>query len=216
MKSLDRLIRKRGMLQHPFYQAWSSGKLSLGTLREYAKQYYRLEAAFPTFLSAIHTRCEDRGVRQLLTENLADEELGSENHAELWLRFCEGLGLNRNEVLRAQALPETKKAIAQFRKLAGRGHFSAGVAAMYAYESQIPEVAKTKREGLKKFYGIKSKRAIKFFQVHEKADVWHSEVERRIMKKYSTNGQRHSLIASAKKGRDALWLFLDGVHRAYC
>ena len=152
----------------------------------------------------------------MIVENLADEELGSENHAELWLRFCEGLGLKREEVLAAKALPETEEAIENFRALSANGHFASGIAAMYAYESQIPEVAKTKREGLKKFYGIDSKRAVKFFKVHEKADVWHSEVERRIMKKYAKKIGKGHLLSSVAKARDSLWLFLDGVQRAYC
>jgi pyrroloquinoline-quinone synthase len=216
-EKIDSIVREKSMLSHPFYQAWSSGRLSLQALREYAKQYYKLEAAFPTFLSAIHSRCDDRSARQALAENLADEELGPENHAELWLRFCEGLGLSRDEVLAAEALPETEKAITTFRKLARSGHFSSGVAAMYAYESQIPEVAKTKLEGLAKFYKIDDERSTKFFTVHEKADEWHSQAERDIMAKHAGDMRASGeMLESARAARDALWLFLDGVHRAYC
>jgi len=217
IKGIDKLIQEKGMLKHPFYRAWNMGKLSLHSLREYAKQYYKLEAAFPTFLSAIHSHCNDRSVRQMLLENMIDEEMGTENHAELWLRFCEGLGISREDVLNADELPETRKAIDNFRKLSSIGHFAFGVAAMYAYESQIPEVAKTKREGLNKFYGIKNERAIKFFKVHEKADVWHSEVERRILNKFAKDSKlRNGILASTKKARNSLWLFLDGVYKTYC
>jgi len=217
MKEIDALIKERGMLRHPFYKAWSNGMLSMNSLRGYAKQYYFLEASFPTFLSAIHSNCSDRKARQLLVENLADEELGRENHAELWLRFCEGIGLSRKEVKSAIPLPETKKAINNFKKLSSQKNFVFGIAAMYAYESQIPEVAKTKRIGLKKFYGISGKRATKFFSVHEKADVWHSKNERKLLDKYSKNIKiRKQITNSARRARDSLWLFLDGVYKNYC
>ena len=56
-----------------------------------------------------------------------------------------------------------------------------GLAALYAYESQIPEVSKTKREGLAAFYGIADEDATRFFSVHEEADVWHRQVEREAL-----------------------------------
>ena len=216
MKVLDKLIQEKGMLKHPFYQSWNAGKLSISALQGYAKQYYKLESAFPRFLSAIHSHCDDRKARQLLVENMAEEELG-ESHAELWLNFCSALGVSRKDVLAAKSLPETKKAINNFEKLSRINHFSSGIAAMYAYESQIPEVAKTKINGLKKFYGITDEKGLKFFRVHEKADVWHSKNERKILDKYQKNPKlKRQIFNSAKKARDSLWLFLDGVYKNYC
>jgi pyrroloquinoline-quinone synthase len=68
------------------------------SLKQYAKEYFHFEAMYPTFLSAVHSRCSDRKARQLLLDNLWDEEHGEENHVELWLRFCDALGLDREEV----------------------------------------------------------------------------------------------------------------------
>ena len=98
--SLDEQIANKRLLDHPFYQRWSAGTLSAEELREYARQYYHYALAFPTFISAMHAQCDDLPTRQLLLENLVDEERGSENHPELWLRFCEALGLDRGEVQR--------------------------------------------------------------------------------------------------------------------
>jgi len=74
------------MLKHPFYQAWTAGTLSLERLQNYAVEYYPHVAAFPRYLSAIHSRCADIATRQAILENLIEEERGSENHPELWLR----------------------------------------------------------------------------------------------------------------------------------
>jgi hypothetical protein len=37
------------------------------------------------------------------------------------------------------------------------------------------------REGLAAFYGIRDAEAVRFFSVHEKADVWHRQVEREAL-----------------------------------
>ena len=56
---IDEAIAKHSMLSHPFYQLWNEGKLEKETLREYAKQYYAHVRAFPTYVSAVHSRCDD-------------------------------------------------------------------------------------------------------------------------------------------------------------
>jgi pyrroloquinoline-quinone synthase len=127
--SLDAMVQERSLLKHPFYQSWSAGSLSLERLRNYAAQYYRHVEAFPRYLSALHSRCEDIESRQALLENLIDEERGAENHPELWLRFAEGLGVSRDEVLASIPSNSTRALIATFDHLARDGSVSAGLGA---------------------------------------------------------------------------------------
>src|SRR5438445_12930830 len=95
--ALDEIIEERHLLKQPFCRAWTEGRLSMDALRGYAGQYYKHVAAFPTYLSAIHSHTKDLPTRQYLLENLIDEERGDENHPELWLRFAEGLGVKRED-----------------------------------------------------------------------------------------------------------------------
>ena len=95
--------------------------------------------------------------------------------------------------------------------------FRDGLAALYAYESQVPMVAKTKRVGLAAFYGLVDARAVEFFTVHEGADIIHSRVERELLVEHcATAEQQERAIAAAGEAADALWRFLDGVYEAYC
>ena len=142
---LDARIGEQRLLDHPFYQRWTSGELTAGELREYARQYYHYALAFPTFLSAIHAHTNDIETRQVLLENLIEEERGSENHPELWLRFCGALGLPREEVTAGAPNASTRALIDTMRSLARDGALHEGLAALYAYESQIPGVAKVRR-----------------------------------------------------------------------
>ena len=101
-------INSKSLLTHPFYQAWQNGELTLNDLRLYAQQYYFFESAFPMFLSSIHSKCQDRMVRQSILENLWDEEYGDNNHRALWLAFSAGLGLSEEAVVNAEVNKQTE------------------------------------------------------------------------------------------------------------
>ena len=209
-------VMEYSMLQHPFYVAWTEGKLSKEVLAQYAKQYYAHVRAFPTYVSGVHSRCDDLSVRQQLLENLIEEERGDENHPELWLRFAEGLGVAREDVRTAKLLPSTEESVLNLKALTQSDDYREGLAALLAYESQIPEVAKTKREGLDAFYGVADERAVGFFRVHEDIDVLHQQVEMQILKeRCSSESDQTRAITAAGTAAKALWKFLDGVTAAY-
>ena len=213
---LTEAVMEYSMLKHPFYVAWSEGRLSKSVLAEYAKQYYAHVRAFPTYVSAVHSHCDDTAVRQELLENLIEEERGPENHPELWLRFAESLGVSRDDVIDAELLPSTRSSVDRLKALTQSEDYRDGLAALYAYESQIPEVARTKREGLKTFYGIEDERSVSFFRVHEGIDVLHQQVEQNILSaKCETRGEQDKAMAVAEESAKALWGFLDGVTAAY-
>lgn len=212
--AIDSAVSARAMLAHPFYQAWSAGALSLGLLREYARQYFHHVEAFPRAVSAVHSNCPDRDGRWMLAENLAEEEgLGEckDDHASLWLAFAEGLGASEADVRAVGLLPETAALIETFRALSRRS-YAAGLGALYAYESQLPAVASTKIEGLDRFYGVTDERAIRFFQVHEAADIEHAAVCRDLLNRLPESERAEAIAAGAELAQ-ALCTFLDGMER---
>lgn len=209
-------VMEYSMLKHPFYVAWTEGRLSKSVLARYAKQYYAHVSAFPTYVSGVHSRCDDVSIRQQLLENLIEEERGEENHPELWLRFAEALGVTREDVRAAELLPSTKDSVRRLQSLTQSADYREGLAALLAYESQIPDVAQTKREGLKNFYGIEDERAVAFFRVHESIDILHQQVEMQLLEEQCQSpAAQDRAIASAGEAAKALWSFLDGVSAAY-
>jgi pyrroloquinoline-quinone synthase len=212
---LQRLVSEKHLLNHPFYQHWSKGTLPISVMQKYAEQYYHLEKNFPTFLSRMHSDCTDFEIRQIITDNLYDEEHGELNHRELWQRFGEVVGTTREKIQNAEALPETAAAVACFDNLA-KESFLSGSGALAAYESQIPAVSKSKTDGLAKHYNITSERGTEFFRVHSTLDVEHSNAWWNIIEKHATTLALEEKVEKAVvAGRDALWNFLDGVCRAY-
>jgi pyrroloquinoline-quinone synthase len=210
--AIDSKVAQRGMLKHPFYQAWTEGRLPLETLRAYARQYFHHVEAFPRAVSAVHSVCPDPDGRRMLAENLAEEEgldTGKQDHASLWLMFACGLGESEAAVRAQELNPETKALIDTFRKLS-RQSYAAGLGALYAYESQFPGVAHAKIEGLVDRYGVEDEETLRFFRVHETADVEHSAVCRTLLDRLPDQ-QREEAIAAAEELAGALWNFLSGV-----
>jgi pyrroloquinoline-quinone synthase len=214
LAALDAIVAEKHLLKHPFYQLWSQGRLTKDNLREYAISYYPHVAAFPTYVSGVHSGAEDAALRQELLENLVEEERGTENHPALWRRFAAALGAPATDLASAPRTPEVAETIAEFRRATREGSVEEGRAALYAYESQIPEISRTKREGLAAFYAIEEAEATRFFIVHEEADVWHRRVERSALGRVAvTDAERTKALAAAERCLDALNRVLDGVMR---
>jgi pyrroloquinoline-quinone synthase len=209
---IDSKIAEREMLSHPFYRAWTEGRLPLDTLRAYARQYFHHVEAFPRAVSAVHSACPDRDGRRMLAENLADEEgveAGKQDHASLWLMFACGLGESEHSVRAQQLNGETRALINTFRRLS-RKSYASGLGALYAYESQFPAVAAAKIEGLVERYGIQDEETLRFFRVHESADVEHGAVCRALLDRLPES-ERDEAVAAGEELAVALWNFLSGV-----
>lgn len=220
ISEVNSVIEKKSLLKHPFYQKWNEGTLTKTELQEYAKQYYHFVKHFPRFVSCVHSNCDDVKTRQILLENLADEEgfkTGIEDHPRLWINFAESLGLNEEEVKNAKPIREVEDLVDGMYELTRSPEFTLGLASLYAYESQVPEISRTKIDGLKKFYGIDAEKAIEFFTVHEVADVYHSKDEMDIMVKNNLSLEdQKRLINTVDESATLMWNFLDGVYNNYC
>ena len=211
---IDVKVAERAMLSHPFYQAWTEGRLPLDTLRAYARQYFHHVEAFPRAVSAVHSACPERDGRRMLAENLAEEEgieAGKQDHASLWLMFACGLGEDEAAIRAQQLNPETQALIDTFRSLSRRSYAS-GLGALYAYESQFPGVASAKIEGLVERYAITDEETLRFFRVHEGADVEHAQVCRELLDRLP-EAEREEAVAAGEELAGALWNFLSGVER---
>ena len=104
VEQLNARIAKYDLLCHPFYQAWSAGKLSRDDLREYAQEYYHHIEALSFVLGGVPDCVWMKAISAApCLANLCDEKgvegrpgKDSVPHSELWLDFAEGMGSTRN------------------------------------------------------------------------------------------------------------------------
>ena len=208
---LDQLILSRSILRHPLYVAWQHGELTAEQLATYARVYYPHVAAFPRYLEAAIDSADDPLVRAELERNLADELMVPKAHNELWLDFAEGLGLDREYVASADRHPAAEAIVHAFGRLTGEGSAGA-LAALYAYESQQPEVSREKMDGLRRNYGVDSPTALAYFAVHAEADIHHRQGERQALLRCLEDGaSAEAVLDSAAEALEAYWGLLDGV-----
>jgi pyrroloquinoline-quinone synthase len=213
LEKIDAAIAEKSLLKHPFYQDWQMGKLNRQALQLYAAQYYRHVEAFPQHLRVLAARTEGP-IRDIILENLAEEENPSRPHPKLWRDFAATLGVNEEDITSCPALPGTQTVVETFREIVGDRPVAEAVAALYAYESQVPEIATTKIEGLQKFYGVHSAKGLAYFTVHEEADKTHRAAWRGWLEEHAP-GDEEEILATTNEALDALWGALDAVHCAH-
>lgn len=216
-QDLSAIIAEKHLLQHPFYVAWTEGKLTQEHLKSYAEQYFHHVLAFPTYISAVHYNTPHLAVRQEILENLVSEEQGEKNHPALWQQFAFALGATEAELNATEMLDSTRNLIATFREVCLKSPFYAGLAALYVYESQIPEIAGVKIAGLQQFYGMNEPESYEFFSVHQQADVYHAASTLKLVEEYAvTETQQEEVKEAAATVANALWKFMDGIYENYC
>ena len=206
VQRIDLEIEKRSLLKHSFYKMWSEGKLTIDHLRGYSKEYFQLVKIVPKFVESI---AEATGNPNIITNNACEEA----EHVELWVRFATALGVSRSDLISYGGSEKTNEAIAKLMALASLT-FEEAVAAMYAYEMELPKISRSKIDGLKNLYGMDSQDATKYFEIHEEADVRHAQVWRDILQRIPAERQEAALNATIKS-LQAQNMLLDSVNEKY-
>ena len=209
---LDAAVAAKKLLDHPFYKAWAAGALSTDDLRYYSTQYWHQVESFPGYLSSLADRLPASKARELVLENLSDEVDG--DHKGLWLDFAKSVGATEAEVRETLPEPETNECVAGFSEGTDSRSLAFGLGMLYGYESQTPDVAKTKAEGLRSFYGIEGA-GLDYFELHGELDVEHSaDLADAIAEIAVDEDSLRDAEAGALAGAEAIYGLLDGVARS--
>jgi pyrroloquinoline-quinone synthase len=214
LESIDALIGKYHLLKHPFYQAWTEGKLSRESLQLYAQQYYQHVRAFPENLKQLADRSQEP-LTGLVKENLAEELDPECTHPALWREFAESLGVSEESLDSAHPLPGIAALLDSYDEVVSQGTMAQAVTAFYVYEAQVPEIATQKISGLKRFYDITEPRALAYFGVHEEADVRHRAAWREWLGSQQ-DLDTFGVLCVAERSLKALWGALDAVYPEGC
>ena len=189
---LDSKIAKYNLLNHPFYQAWSAGELSVDALKCYAREYGAFISTLPN------------GWDTLNDHETVEEET---EHIDMWADFASGLN---TEVSEAQ-IPQVKTLLETADKLFSDEDSALG--ALYAFEAQQPETAKSKLAGLKDFYQLPEK-VEPYFETHSHNEHEAEKLLARIGE-LSTDSQE-TVVHACEQMSSALWDALTGIHDAEC
>ena len=191
-QALDSKIAAHNLLNHPFYQAWSTGELPLNALRSYAREY-------GAFISTVPDGWEAVGDAETTAEEI--------EHIDLWADFATGLdtAVSEAEIPQVKALVETANELFSERVTA--------LGALYAFEAQQPATAQSKLAGLKAFYQL-PKTVEPYFETHACNDY---EAEMLLARMADLPPEsRAAVIQACEQMSAALWNALTGIHDAEC
>ena len=209
IERIDYEIEKHSLIKHVFYQMWSEGKLTINHLQGYSKEYFQLVKVVPKFVENIFNVITDPSLKRAIGQNLKEES----EHIEPWIMFSTAMGIQRNDLASYKGENETNMAVSTLSQLTERS-LEEAVAAMYAYEKELPKISRSKIDGLKKFYGVQSNEATKYLEIHEEVDLRHSEVWKNILKTIPEEKQERALNA-AISSLEAQNKLLDSVQKNY-
>ena len=207
IQEIDRIIEERSLLKHPFYQAWSDGKLTRESLAGYSKEYYQLVKAVPIFMTQLMDY-----VPSSLYNELDFHQQEEFSHISMWERFASGLGISRNDLLNHDGLYKTNHAISGMHQL--MTSVESGASAMYAFEKEIPKISQIKLEGLAEFYGLTSEDVTRYFKEHMEADIRHAASWKDLIISITTD--EHEAISATERSVTYQNLLLDSCYEEYC
>lgn len=219
IKTIDDEISKKSLLNHQFYTLWREGKLTLNHLRGYSKEYFQLVKTVPELVQNIHNNFQVNPFRESYLKEIEKIQIEESEHIGPWIKFALSLGLEKTEIFDYMGNNEVNIAIESLKKLS-RSSLVEGVSAMYSFEKEIPQISKTKIEGLQKFYGISNNDAISYFKIHEIADIHHAKLWKTIIldhekDKINHNNSTESILDATIKSLAAQNQILDSVYNAY-
>jgi pyrroloquinoline-quinone synthase len=209
VEEIDEVVQRKSLLKHPFYQMWSKGELSEDHLKGYSMEYFQLVKQVPTLVSNTLKKSEF-SFHGSIQENLEEEK----EHVELWIRFCSSLGISKDALQHYKGLRQSVDAVGDLKSLTSLS-FAEAVAALYAYELELPKISATKIDGLKKFYGLNSRDALIYFETHEQADVKHAAVWRKILSNVNDKSEQELALRAAVRSLEAQNKLLDSVMEEY-
>ncbi len=187
---LERKITDYNLLNHPFYQAWNVGELSLEALRCYAREYGAFIATIPA------------GWKNLEEDDIAEEET---EHIEMWEDFANGLDTGISE----PQIPQVKALLQVADELFSQPTTALG--ALYAFEAQQPATAQSKLTGLKQFY-LLPETVEPYFETHSHNE---HETEKLLVRIEALPAASHTTIVQAcEQMSSALWNALSGIYNA--
>jgi pyrroloquinoline-quinone synthase len=202
---------------HPFFAQVEDGKAPVELVHRWAAQFYPWLACVPIAMAERFSNCPweakyDRYRKMILdqlVEEAGDPKGQAPGHPELWLRFCEGIGLPRRAVLGATLLPSTMVAMDDFLYLNRQVPFY--VSAGGSSEPPNVELCARLLPAFRKHYRVPEAN-LTYYTLHVTADEDHSRFVNQMVADFSgTPEVRREMWNAMLRGFALHRLLVDGV-----
>lgn len=226
------------IMDHKHHWAWeyfSSGRLSKAQLKTHFQHEYAVYVRdFPIFLSRILGKNPPPSVRQMLAENIYEEETGGlslgKSHPELFLRMMEGLGFRRQDFEHDRLLLAARTYRAWLEKMSHHRHWVVAAAIFTVFvegsvkdrkELQAPSKRRKATDieaiiashPLVRYHKV-PRSQMDLIRAHQLVEAGHRHDAYDMVVNYTPPALRPLVVTSVKKSL-ALWLnYRDAVAKA--
>ncbi|HZY69705.1 MAG TPA: iron-containing redox enzyme family protein [Thermoplasmata archaeon] len=204
---------------HPFFAELERGTVPRETVHRWATQFYPWLACVPIAMAERFSRCSwerrfdpfRRMILDQLVEEAGDPHGKAPGHPELWLRFCEGLGMTRAQVQGAPLLPSTLVAMDDFLYINREVPFYVSAAG----SSEPPNVELCQRllPAFRSKYQVDEEH-LEYYRLHVTADEDHSRWVGEMVAAFANTAEiRREMWDAMLRGFALHRLLVDGVVR---
>lgn len=206
---------------HPFFADVERGKAPRPLVQRWVAQFYPWLACVPLAMAERFSRCSweakfdpfRRMILDQLVEEAGDPKGKEPGHPELWLRFCEGIGLARAAVQSTPLLPSTLVAIDDFLYINREVPFYISAAG----SSEPPNVELCQRllPAFRDHYHV-SEAHLAYYSLHVTADEEHSRFVGEMVAAFAITPEiRREMWDAMLRGFALHRLLVDGVLAAH-
>ncbi len=207
---------------HPLGRRMIAGELSKRDLQILAVQEYPYYAS-TTWWNAgkilnAHTLEQQRLLHGPLLDELGEDLMhpgAHPAHSELFLRYCDGIGLARETVRSAPLAPAVVLAVTELRRIAAtRPVFEFLAVSNLVVERMRPRHYTEFLAAFEKHYTWVPKSALVFYEIHAGLDKDHESIGRRIVAQYARDKRdQDAIFASILKSVSLRLAMYDGIER---
>lgn len=209
---------------HPLGQRLLAGDMTAEQLRFLATQEYPYYASTTWWNAFKLAQSDDLQQQRLLHGPLLDElgtdlvkEAGLPAHAELFLEYCEGIGLTREETHNAELVPGVVMAVTELLRIAReRPQFEFIACSNLVIERMRPRFYNKLLEVFAEKYGWVPRSCLRFYEVHASGDVQHTSIGRKVVSSYiSSKRDQDAIFSAVLRSLCLRQVMYDGIFAAF-
>jgi pyrroloquinoline-quinone synthase len=207
-------------INHPFCVKLVRGEWSIKQLQAWAKQDYHAKVQTlrndAYIVATAPTLDELREQLKVLISESGEELAGGRypSHPELWLRFAEGLGLKREEVMKSEPSPLMQVVLDAERYKSMKQSVGDLPANLRVGEKINAVVHPIWAEALRDKYHVPVA-ALEFFTAHGEADQDHGKLgEQIVLGRAVTQEAQRAIWLHLKKSQGKQWVTYDAFYQA--
>lgn len=216
--ALRRIGAERYHNLHPFHQKLHGGQCTIDQVRAWALNRYCYQAIIPQKDAALMARCEDRELRREWLHRITDHDgiEGNEGGIERWLVLTDGLGFDRDYVMRREgALPATRFATEAYLHWVSEKSLLEAVASSLT-ELFAPKLHEERISGMLEHYDFINDRVVAYFRKRLDQAPRDAAFALDYVKTHArTVEQQQAALRALTFKTEVLWAQLDALWLAY-